>query len=115
VLPQQVLSQQVLSQQREKLMKRLNRNITIVIVLAIVWFLQPAAKQCIADSVNRISVQQLKTMLDSQTDVIVVDTRGESSYAAEHIPDAISIPYPDGIRAKNQELPKDKTIVLYCT
>ena len=94
-------------------MKRLNRNAAIVIILAVAWFLQPIKEQCIADSGELISAHQLKTMLDNQTDVIVVDVRGESSYAAKHIPDAVSMPYPSGIRAKNRELPRDKTIVFY--
>jgi rhodanese-related sulfurtransferase len=62
---------------------------------------------------ERIPVDQLKSLLDNQADVIIVDTRGEHSYKAGHIPGAISMPFPDGIRSRNQELPRDRTIILY--
>jgi 3-mercaptopyruvate sulfurtransferase SseA len=94
-------------------MKKLNGSIAVLIVSTIVWFLQPLQSQCMAAEPERISVDQLKSLLDSQADVIVVDTRGERSYKAGHIPGAISMPFPDGIRSRNQELPRDKTTILY--
>lgn len=94
-------------------MKRLNRSIYIVICLTIAWFLQPIKTECIAADFELISVDKLKTMLDDQADVVVVDARSEQSYAIRHIPGAVSMPYPDGIRAKNLELPRDKMIIFY--
>ena len=64
---------------------------------------------------GRISVEELKNMLDNGDDIVVVDTRNRSSYDAGHIPGAISMDYPDEIEARYAELPKDKTIVLYCS
>ena len=94
-------------------MKRLNKSISIVICLTIAWFLQPIKTECMAADFELISVDKLKTMLDDQTDVIVVDTRSEQSYVAKHIPGAVSMPYPDGIRIKNRELSRDKMIIFY--
>ena len=96
-------------------MKRLNRSISIVICLTIAWFLQPIKTECMAADFELIPVDKLKTMLDDQADVVVVDTRSERSYATIHIPGAVSMPYPNGIRAKSQELPRDKMIIFYCT
>lgn len=60
-----------------------------------------------------ITVAQFKTLLDSQEDVLIVDVRGESEYDAGHIPGAICMTYPDDIESRYEELPADKTIVLY--
>jgi 3-mercaptopyruvate sulfurtransferase SseA len=64
---------------------------------------------------ERISLEDFKNLFDSQADIVIVDTRSLESYEAGHIPGAISMPYPDEIRARNQELPRDKTIILYCS
>lgn len=64
---------------------------------------------------ERISLKEFKNLFDSQADMIIIDTRSLESYEAGHIPGAISMPYPDEIRARNQELPRDKTIILYCS
>ena len=62
----------------------------------------------------RISIEELKNLLDSQADIVVVDTRSRESYDAGHISGAISMEYPDEIVARHSELPKDKLIILYC-
>lgn len=64
---------------------------------------------------ERISLEEFKNLFDSQADIVIVDTRSLENYEAGHIPGAISMPYPDDIRARNQELPRDKTIILYCS
>lgn len=64
---------------------------------------------------ERISLEEFKGLLDSQADVIIVDVRDGESHDAGHIPGAISMTYPDEIRARHHELPLDKTIILYCS
>lgn len=64
---------------------------------------------------ERIPLEEFKNLFDSQADIIIVDTRSLENYEAGHIPGAISMPYPDEIRARNQKLPRDKTIILYCS
>jgi len=46
-------------------------------------------------------------------DVIVIDVRPSTEFEANHIPFARSIPLPE-LKARLEELPKDKTIVAYC-
>lgn len=94
-------------------MIKLDRSIVVLIVLTIAWFVQPLQTQSMAATSNRISIDQLKSLLDGKTDVIVVDTRSANSYRSGHIPGAISMTYSGEIRAKNQELPRDKTIIFY--
>ena len=91
-------------------MRKLNGYIAVMIVA---WFLQPLQTQGMAAEPERMPLEQLKGLWDDQADVIVVDTRGEHEYEVGHIPGAISMPFPDGIRSKNQRLPRDKTIILY--
>ena len=64
---------------------------------------------------GRISVAELKEMLDNEDDIVVVDTRSRTQYDSGHIPGAISMDYPGEIEARHAELPQDKTIVLYCS
>jgi len=64
---------------------------------------------------ERISLAEFKNLLDSEADIVVVDTRSTLNYDEGHIPGAISIPYPDEIRSRNEELPRDKMVILYCS
>jgi rhodanese-related sulfurtransferase len=43
----------------------------------------------------------------------IVDTRNDGQYAADHIPGAVNIEWRQ-ILARRDELPTDKTILLYC-
>ena len=96
-------------------MKRMNIGVSILIVLAFAWFVLPVQNQCFAADPERISLEEFKNMFDSKVDMVIVDTRSITAYETGHIPGAISMSYPDEIRSRNQELPRDKTIVLYCT
>ncbi len=86
---------------------------SIIFILAIAWLLQPSLTQCMAADPERVTIEQLKDMLDAETDVIVVDTRSARSYEDGHIPGARSMPFSDGIRAGAEKLPQDKTIIFY--
>jgi hypothetical protein len=66
------------------------------------------------DEVPRISPAQLKERLDAGEDVLVVDARSASQYAAQHIPGSISVPLNE-VEARLDEFPRDKEIVFYCT
>ncbi len=86
---------------------------SIIFILTIAWLLQPSLTQCMAAEPERVTIEQLKDMLDAETDVIVVDTRSVRSYEDGHIPGALSMPFSDGIRAGAETLPQDKTIIFY--
>ncbi len=86
---------------------------SIIFILTIAWLLQPLLTQCMAADPERVTIEQLKSMLDAKTDMIVVDTRSARSYEDGHIPGALSMPFSDGIRAGAEKLPQDKTIIFY--
>jgi hypothetical protein len=64
--------------------------------------------------VPRITPQELEALLNQGKNVVVVDTRSEAAYASGHIPGALAIPGPD-VAMRYGELPRDATIVLYCS
>lgn len=65
------------------------------------------------DNARRITPAELKTALANNS-AIIIDVRGESAYKESHIKGARLIPYNE-ILAHVDELPRDKTIVTYCS
>jgi|SRR5215813_5933382 len=65
------------------------------------------------DGVRRVTVPELQEML-ARNQAVVVDVRNEAAYAQGHIKGAKLIPFTD-IQNHLSELPKDKTIVTYCS
>ncbi len=73
---------------------------------------QPAAAHPV-DDVHRISLADGKAEFDSGK-AVMIDVRGEPSFKAGHIKGAKLIALNE-IDARASELPKDKTIILYCS
>jgi rhodanese-related sulfurtransferase len=61
----------------------------------------------------RISLEDAKKAYDAGT-AYIIDARGEDSYKDEHIKSAINIT-SDSLKEKLKTLPKDKTIIVYCS
>lgn len=66
-----------------------------------------------ADKVRRVTVNELKAMLD-KGEALALDVRGESSYQMGHIEGAKVI-LESELAKRFGELPKDKLIVTYCS
>ena len=66
-----------------------------------------------SDGVRRITVPELKALVDSN-EAVIIDVRSDEAYKAGHIRGAKLIPYSDVATATGQ-LPKDKLIVFYCS
>jgi 3-mercaptopyruvate sulfurtransferase SseA len=73
----------------------------------------PAAPTQPADSVRRVTIDELKTML-AENKAVVVDVRGDAAFKTGHIKGALMIPAAE-IDKHADELPKDKLIVTYCS
>lgn len=56
----------------------------------------------------------LKTMLDSGENVILIDARAATAFAAEHIPGAINIPHRTMTRESTAHLDRDALVITYC-
>ncbi len=64
---------------------------------------------------KQITREVLKRMIDSGTDLVLIDARGHESHAKEHIPGAISIPSDHIGEHILKEFQKGRTYVTYCS
>jgi len=62
-----------------------------------------------------ITGEELKKLIDSKTtqEIVIVDTQPVEYFREAHIPGALNLPYTDRIRTP-VNLPRTKTLVLYC-
>jgi rhodanese-related sulfurtransferase len=61
----------------------------------------------------RITVEELKKMMDEGATLVIVDTNDEINYKMKRIKGAVHFPWAKVIREPSP-LPKDKLLVLYC-
>lgn len=68
-----------------------------------------------ADVFKTISAEALKTIMDAEKQLVLVDCRTDQEFAQGHIPKAINIP-PEKVSEIGALLPKSKTVplVFYC-
>jgi len=66
--------------------------------------------------ISRISVQELKEKIDAGEDLVIVDLRHHIDFEAEPeiIPGALHMDAQD-LQEKNDRLPRDREVILYCT
>ena len=63
----------------------------------------------------RITIEELKNLIDSGADIVVIDTQVKLLYDHGHIKGAISLPVVKEIELEDvAHLPQDKLVVLYC-
>ncbi len=68
-----------------------------------------------SDEVARITIVELKKMMDHKADVTILDVQPKSAFDRGHIKGAISIPWtPKLNRTQTAVLPKEKPVVVYC-
>jgi len=63
-------------------------------------------------SVPVMGVEELKNI---QNEVVIFDTRAREEFAVSHIPDARFLGYDEFEKEKLNGVPKDTTIILYCS
>jgi hypothetical protein len=68
----------------------------------------------VAADVPRVTPDELKALLSSPRNILVVDTRDRDSYEAAHIRGAINIPY-DQVEFAAPQLSRRAKIVFYCS
>jgi rhodanese-related sulfurtransferase len=65
------------------------------------------------EEIQRISPEELKALLESGADIVVVDNQPEGAYEMGHIPGAVNFPWAMDIEGPG-DLPQDRLLVLYC-
>jgi rhodanese-related sulfurtransferase len=90
------------------------RHAAVAGILAVCLMAVGAA--CAAEQdVARISIQELKKMMDGGTAVTIIDVQPKDVYAEGHIKGAISLPWKSDIALEDVwSLPQDQLIVTYC-
>ena len=64
---------------------------------------------------QQITAEEAKSIMDTETDYIIIDARTDEEFAEGHIKDAILIPEYEIAERAEQELPnKDALILVYC-
>ncbi|HET6979624.1 MAG TPA: rhodanese-like domain-containing protein [Pyrinomonadaceae bacterium] len=66
-----------------------------------------------ADGARRVTIDEMEAMV-KEGKAIIVDVRNQAAYDAGHIPGARLIPAGEVV-AHLKELPRDKTVITYCS
>ena len=67
------------------------------------------------NSYEQITPEQAKTIMDTESDYIIIDARTTEEFAEGHIENAILIPeYEIANRAEKELLDKEQLILVYC-
>ncbi len=65
--------------------------------------------------VPRINIQELKQMMDSGTEVTLLDIQPKEVYEMGHIKGAISFPWKSKVNMQDiRKIPRNKPVVTYC-
>lgn len=95
-------------------------NVSFLVILAagLIVSLSPAEARAAltADSIPRISIQELKEKMDGGDRIVILDVRSAQDYtpSPNKIRGAIRIPV-DQLKSRYTELPAAAEIVTYCT
>ena len=94
-------------------MKQNRRTVPALVCFALLLAL--AFSSLAQIEIPRITIQELKGMLDEGTGVVILDTQPKTVYEKGHIKGAISFPWKARIAAQDVAgLPLNKPIVTYC-
>jgi 3-mercaptopyruvate sulfurtransferase SseA len=75
--------------------------------------LPPGSDTVYADGARRVTADEMDTMVRNGQ-AVVIDVRNQAAYDLGHIPGAKLIPAGEILNHLN-ELPRDKTIITYCS
>ena len=88
------------------------KGLIIMLCISLSLFGMTACSDGGANSYEQITPEQAKTIMDTETDYIIIDARTDEEFAEGHIENAILIPeYEIAARAEN-ELPDKDALIL---
>ena len=95
-------------------MKKL-KGLIIMLFISLSMFGMSACSNNDSASYEQITPEEAKSIMDTESDYIIIDARTAEEFAAGHIEDAILIPeYEIANRAKKELPDKDALILVYC-
>jgi rhodanese-related sulfurtransferase len=78
-------------------------------------FLFNAATYAAHDEVPRVTIEELKKIIDTKADVVILDVQSKGVYDKGHIKGALSLPWVEELTdSAVKHLPRTKPIVAYC-
>jgi rhodanese-related sulfurtransferase len=87
----------------------------ILATTCLLWLIASGINASAQGDIPRISIQELKKLLDSGKPVTIVDAQPKEVYKEGRIKGAISLPWRSQIPLEDVwNLPKDKPVVTYC-
>ena len=91
------------------------RRTAYTIVISICFWALATVCVLAQPDIPRISIEELKTLMDQGAPVTILDVQPKDIYAEEHIKGAISFPYKSQVELEDVwSLPEDQLIVTYC-
>ncbi len=93
------------------------KGLTIMLILNLSLFSLTSCQANTADtlSYDQISPEEAKTLMDTETNYIILDVRTADEYAEGHIPNAVNLDHEDVPSQAEAMLPdKDALILVYC-
>ena len=97
-------------------MKKLRELIIMLLIsLSLFGLTACGGEQEKTSTYEQITAEQAKTIMDTETDYIIIDARTEEEFAEGHIENAILIPEYEIKDRAEKELPdKEQLILVYC-
>lgn len=87
----------------------------IVFLITLSLFGMTARNDGGANSYEQITPQEAKTIMDTETDYVIIDARTTEEFAEGHIEGAVLIPEYEIAERAETELPdKDALLLVYC-
>jgi rhodanese-related sulfurtransferase len=91
------------------------RKLFVFLFAGLMLLAYTSAAYAAHNEIPRITIAETKKLMDSKTDIVIVDTQIKSLYDKGHIKGAINVPWKEELSAEDtQKLPKDKLIITYC-
>ena len=90
-------------------------HLKIFLAALAIFVLAGCNKETAENSYKQISMDEAVTMMEEETDYIILDVRTPEEFAEKHIPNAINVPNETIGENEIPELPrKDQMILVYC-
>lgn len=90
-------------------------KIFVLALLIVTMILSGCASTDTGQGYRQITMKEASTMMEEESDYIIVDVRTKEEYAEKHIPNAINIPNETIGKEEIPELPdKEQLIMVYC-
>lgn len=91
------------------------RIITALLIIFVIIFSGCSSGQSEDLGYKRVNAEEAKTMMDENSDYVILDVRTQSEYDEGHIPGAVLLPYDTVPEKAEQVLPdKAQLIFVYC-